>query len=154
MKIPSKSYLSAIIPMVLMALVLIWLTPGESKTDQGSPQYVHPEAIASTDWLQTHIDDDNIRIVDCTVSYFEWNANSYQKGHIPGAVWLDLIGQLSNPKGQVPDLIDLPHMCPFAERCSEKMDICEQEKPELKDIKGDHLVRCFLYHKDTVKKDE
>ena len=93
MKIPLKFFPSAIIPMVLIALVFICLTPGESKTGQGPLQYAHPEAIASTDWLQTHIDDDNIRIVDCTVSYFEWNANSYKKGHIPGAVSLDLIGQ-------------------------------------------------------------
>jgi thiosulfate/3-mercaptopyruvate sulfurtransferase len=39
------------------------------------------------------------------VSFIPWNANSYKEGHIPGAVSLDLIGQLSNQKGRVPDLI-------------------------------------------------
>ena len=103
MKIPSKSLLSAIIPMVLIVFVFSCQTPGEMKTDQGPPQYSHPEAIASTDWLQTHLEDINIRIVDCTVPFI--NPDSYYKGHIPGAVSLDVIRQLSDPKGRVEALI-------------------------------------------------
>jgi thiosulfate/3-mercaptopyruvate sulfurtransferase len=71
--------------------------------DKGQPQYAHPEALASTGWLQMHLIDKDIRIVDCTVSFI--NPDSYNKGHIPGAVSLDLIGQLSDPKGRVPLLI-------------------------------------------------
>ena len=103
MKKLSKRLLSAIIPMILMAFVFSCQTPGEMKTGQGPPQYAHPEAIASTDWLQTHLGDINIRVVDCSVSFI--NPNSYNVGHIPGAVSLEVIGQLSDPKGRVPLLI-------------------------------------------------
>ena len=89
--------------MILMAFVFSCQTPGEMKTGQGPPQYAHPEAIASTDWLQTHLGDINIRVVDCSVSFI--NPNSYNVGHIPGAVSLEVIGQLSDPKGRVPLLI-------------------------------------------------
>jgi len=102
-KIPSKRLRSTIIPMVLIAFVFGCQTPGEMKTDQGPPKYAHPEALASTDWLQTHLEDKNIRIVDCIVPF--WKPDSYYKGHIPGAVSLDVIRQLSDPKGRVPLLI-------------------------------------------------
>lgn len=98
-----KSLLSAILPMILIAFVFSCQTPGEMKTDQSPPQYAHPEAIASTDWLQTHLEDKNIRVVDCSVSFI--NPNSYNEGHIPGAISLEVIGQLSDPKGRVPLLI-------------------------------------------------
>ena len=103
MKKVSKSLLLAIIPIILIAFVFGCQTPGEMKTDQGPPQYAHPEAIASTDWLQTHLEYINIRVVDCSVSFI--NPNSYNVGHIPGAVSLELIGQLSDPKGRVHGLI-------------------------------------------------
>jgi oligopeptide/dipeptide ABC transporter ATP-binding protein len=47
--------------------------------------------------------------------------------------------------GVVPNLIDLPRGCPFASRCSRKLDICEKEMPELKAHKPGHKVRCWLY---------
>jgi len=99
--------LSAILLAIILPAILIGLSScqkrGDIQADKGPPQYAHPEAIASTDWLQTHLEDDNIRIVDCTVSFI--NPNSYNEGHIPGAVSLEVIGQLSDPKGGVPLLI-------------------------------------------------
>ena len=89
--------------MILIAFVFSCQTPGEMKADQVPPQYAHPEAIASTDWLKMHLEDKNIRVVDCSVSFI--NPNSYNEGHIPGAVSLEVIGQLSDPKGRVPLLI-------------------------------------------------
>ena len=47
--------------------------------------------------------------------------------------------------GTVPDLIDLPQGCVFAPRCNRKMDICEQEMPDLISHKPGHQVRCWLY---------
>jgi thiosulfate/3-mercaptopyruvate sulfurtransferase len=78
-------------------------TTGKLNVDKGDPQYAHPEALASTDWLQKHLVDDNIRIVDCNVSFI--NPDSYKKGHIPGAVSLEVMYSLSDPKGRVPFLI-------------------------------------------------
>ena len=47
--------------------------------------------------------------------------------------------------GVVPNLINLPDGCVFASRCGRKMDICEEEMPELKLQKPGHEVRCWLY---------
>ena len=44
--------------------------------DQG---YARPEMLADSQWLATHLQDDNIRIVDCD------NREAYRRAHIPGA---------------------------------------------------------------------
>ena len=49
--------------------------------------------------------------------------------------------------GVVPNLINLPKGCVFASRCSHKLDICEQEMPDLLMEKTEHEVRCWLYQK-------
>ena len=49
--------------------------------------------------------------------------------------------------GVVPNLVNLPTGCTFASRCSHKMDICEQEMPNLLMEKPGHEVRCWLYQK-------
>lgn len=41
------------------------------------------EPIVSTDWLQAHLNDPNVRIVDAS------NAGTFKSGHIPGAVSVD-----------------------------------------------------------------
>jgi thiosulfate/3-mercaptopyruvate sulfurtransferase len=98
-----KKLPAVLLGIILSAVLIGFLSTGEMHADNGKPQYAHPEALASTDWLQTHLMDNDIRIVDCTVSFI--NPDSYNKGHIPGAVSLDVIGQLSDPKGRVPLLI-------------------------------------------------
>jgi len=103
MKRLSEALLGIIVSAIMIGLLFSSEVTGEIHTDKGQPQYAHPEALASTDWLQTHLGDDNIRIVDCTVSFI--NPNSYNEGHIPGAVSLDVIRQISNPKGRVRLLI-------------------------------------------------
>ena len=45
-------------------------------TGQG---YAHPELLVEPDWLQEHLDDPGVRIIDCDV------APMYQRAHIPGA---------------------------------------------------------------------
>ena len=44
-------------------------------------EYAHPEVLVSTDWVQNHIDDARVRVVEVDV-----NTASYDEGHIPGAV--------------------------------------------------------------------
>ncbi|MGA8239712.1 MAG: dipeptide ABC transporter ATP-binding protein [Desulfobacterales bacterium] len=48
-------------------------------------------------------------------------------------------------KGDVPSPIRPPPGCHFHPRCSFRMDICDKQKPQLKDIGGGHAVSCFLY---------
>jgi thiosulfate/3-mercaptopyruvate sulfurtransferase len=44
-------------------------------------EYAHPEVLASTDWLQNHLQDPKVRVVEVDVD----NA-AYEQGHVPGAV--------------------------------------------------------------------
>ena len=45
--------------------------------DQG---YARPEMLVTTEWLAAHLQDANIRIVDCD------NRDAYRRAHIPGAI--------------------------------------------------------------------
>lgn len=48
-------------------------------------------------------------------------------------------------EGDVPSPIDPPVGCHFHPRCPMSFGQCSKETPRLKEIKPDHLVRCFLY---------
>jgi thiosulfate/3-mercaptopyruvate sulfurtransferase len=43
--------------------------------------YVHPEVLVDADWVQAHLQDPKVRLVEVDV-----DTSSYEKGHIPGAV--------------------------------------------------------------------
>ena len=45
--------------------------------------YANPELVVTTDWVEEHIDDSNVVIVDT-------RTRGYEESHIPGAVWLDI----------------------------------------------------------------
>ena len=45
-------------------------------------EYAHPELLVETEWLAQHLDDPNLRIVDCDTR------DAYRRAHIPGAVHL------------------------------------------------------------------
>ena len=47
-------------------------------------------------------------------------------------------------EGIVPNILSMPTGCKFCTRCDLKEDICEIEEPPLKDIGGNHLVRCHV----------
>jgi len=46
-----------------------------------SEGWAHPELLVETDWLANHLDDPNVRIVDCDL------LPAYQRLHIPNSVW-------------------------------------------------------------------
>ena len=48
--------------------------------DNSAQGYPNPDLLVETDWLEEHLDDEGLRVVDCDV----WDA--YRKGHIVGAV--------------------------------------------------------------------
>jgi oligopeptide/dipeptide ABC transporter ATP-binding protein len=51
--------------------------------------------------------------------------------------------------GSVPNLINLPQGCRFAPRCPARfkygLNICTEVKPDLDEVKPNHLARCWLY---------
>src|SRR5690625_5022122 len=48
-------------------------------------------------------------------------------------------------KGDVPSPENPPKGCPFHTRCRHKMSICEEVRPELKEIDDNRFVACHLY---------
>ena len=63
----------------------------------------------------------------------------------------NIVRELPHKSG-TPQLIDPPPGCPFADRCSDVMDICHKENPKpvqlrRKKVEG-HFVRCHLYREE------
>ena len=51
---------------------------------------------------------------------------------------------LNEIAGTVPNLLSLPEGCKFSNRCSQKMDICTEKRPELYQAGENHYSRCWL----------
>lgn len=78
----------------------------------------HLNYLVETDWLEKHLDDSNLRIFDCTVNAspnpdksakfpmaFTSGVANFDEGHIPGAGFLDLLGELSDKTSDLPFLM-------------------------------------------------
>ena len=67
--------------------------------------YTNPEYLISTDALAARLDDPDLRILDCTVYITAEGVGGglehYDKAHIPGAVFADLAGELSDPDSKL-----------------------------------------------------
>jgi oligopeptide/dipeptide ABC transporter ATP-binding protein len=46
--------------------------------------------------------------------------------------------------GIVPSVLDFPQGCKFWTRCPEKVERCEKEEPELREVQPGHFCRCHL----------
>lgn len=72
------------------------------------------EPLVSTQWLEDHLDDDDLVVVDATVTFdrgaFHSGRPSWEQSHIPGSVFAELLTDLSDPDAAV------PLMAPSAER--------------------------------------
>lgn len=72
------------------------------------PNYVHPEALISSEWLAAHLGDPKVRVIDATYHLPTAKRDpraEYNAEHIPGAAFFDVDG-ISDPNN------DLPHMIP------------------------------------------
>ncbi len=47
--------------------------------------------------------------------------------------------------GSVPDLVNPPKGCRYADRCPSVMEICRSKPPQLLEVSPGHRVSCFLY---------
>ena len=89
--------------------------------------YDDPNALVQTDWLEAHLGDANLRIFDCTTHLLPAEVDTdapyrivsgkadYDAGHIPGAGFLDLQGELSD------DTTKLRFMLPSADQFAAAM---------------------------------
>jgi oligopeptide/dipeptide ABC transporter ATP-binding protein len=83
-------------------------------------------------------------------SLFDQPLHPYTQGLIGSIPVLGEIKErLDVIPGSVPNLVNLPPGCRFAPRCQARFKygcaICAELKPELVEVKPDHLVRCWLY---------
>lgn len=90
----------------------------------GTEELRYPDWLVQTDWLEAHLDDPGLRIFDCTMKLVPDPKATYQvedaradweKAHVPGAGYLDLQGELSDPTTK------LRFMLPAADRFTEAM---------------------------------
>lgn len=59
-------------------------------------QYAHPEVLVDTNWLENHLSDPNIRIVEVDMS-----PEPYQDAHLPGAVFWNIATDLLLPNWRI-----------------------------------------------------
>ena len=58
---------------------------------------------------------------------------------------------LNTIPGTIPSLLELPQGCSFSNRCNYACERCTKETPELYDVGGGHMVRCWKYAGDSGK---
>ncbi|MGH7054314.1 MAG: sulfurtransferase [Stellaceae bacterium] len=84
--------------------------------------YVHPEFLATTDWLAAHVGDPDLVVLDCTLHLIpdpkitytvKSGREDFEKGHVPGAQYIDLQEDLSD-NGKLPLRFMLPQRAAFA----------------------------------------
>jgi thiosulfate/3-mercaptopyruvate sulfurtransferase len=76
--------------------------------------YSNPHYLVDTSWLASHLSEPNLRIYDCTTHLIHQNdpalpgpyrihsgREDYLKAHIPGAAFIDLQGNLSDPESEL-----------------------------------------------------
>ncbi|MBI5653920.1 MAG: sulfurtransferase [Chloroflexi bacterium] len=74
--------------------------------------------LVSTDWLAARLNDPGIRIADVRWYLFEKDKTGrgeYARGHIPGAIYLDIDADLASPRGVGPGRHPLPRAEQFAD---------------------------------------
>lgn len=92
--------------------------------------YRHPDYLAETDWLEADLGNPTLRVFDCTVNFvpnpqatpgkeppftFESGRATYDAGHIPGAGFIDVLGDISDKSS------NFPLMMPPAQRFAETL---------------------------------
>ena len=61
----------------------------------------------------------------------------------PGRI-LEKSKELPTIEGEIPNLINLPKGCIFKDRCSQRIDRCDDEIPSTHQIKNTHMAKCHL----------
>ncbi len=118
--------------------------------------YVNPDALVSTDWLEQHLDAPDVHVVDATfyLPNDERNAaEEYSFRHIPGAVFFDIDDVCDSS-------VDLPHMLPSPEKFSSKvrkLGLGDGNRIVVYDSSGGFMAACRVWwmfrvfgHKDIA----
>ena len=91
-----------------------------------------------------------------TIDLFQNTLHPYTQGLLAS---IPLLGRrtagvskkITEIKGMIPSLYNLPKGCKFNNRCPEAMKICFEKEPCLSDAYENHKVRCYLYSKQPFQ---
>lgn len=99
--------------------------------------WTRDQVLVTTDWLQQHLHDDGIRILDCRY-YFDGRdpVEEYRRGHIPGAVHFNWAGELNDPSSPIDFMMAPPEQ---VESAMSKVGIGDQTKIIAYDDEGGHF---------------
>lgn len=77
--------------------------------------------IVTVEWLREHIEDENVRIIDCRFDLANpnWGREKYEEEHIPYALYFDLNVDLSSPVTEHGGRHPLPNVEEFADKLSQ-----------------------------------
>jgi len=86
--------------------------------------FAYPQYLVETAWLDAHLNDPDLRILDCTVLFsndtqgvrIDSGRDAWTHGHIPGSGFADLIQDLSDRNSPLPFM--MPPATQFAEAMS------------------------------------
>jgi thiosulfate/3-mercaptopyruvate sulfurtransferase len=86
--------------------------------------FTHPQYLVETPWLHDHLDDPDLRILDCTVLFsadgsgfrLESGRDAWTRGHVPGSGFADVMQDLSDGNSPLPFM--MPPATQFAEAMS------------------------------------
>jgi thiosulfate/3-mercaptopyruvate sulfurtransferase len=80
--------------------------------------YTHPEYLADTEWLAHHLQDDDVRVLDCTThlpplpdfSLYEVvpGRADFERAHVPGAGFVDIEHDVSTPHPRLHFMLPAP----------------------------------------------
>lgn len=76
--------------------------------------------VVTVEWLREHIEDENVRIIDCRFDLANpnWGREKYEEEHIPHALYFDLNLDLSSPVKEHGGRHPLPNIEEFADKLS------------------------------------
>jgi len=67
--------------------------PAAGAAAQPVDSYANANALVDTEWVAAHLDDENVRLLD-----IGGNQENYDQGHLPGAIFVSLGADLTNPE--------------------------------------------------------
>jgi len=79
-----------------------------------------------------------------TEELFEGPRHPYTRGLMRATLRVDVHKEIHVIPGVVPNLIDMPRLCAFRDRCDERMEICDREDPPVVYLHPGHYARCHL----------